>query len=68
MEAMLSKHRSGEYGVYLLKSQTWLFVNQKGISTYQRKKQLQKKVDQLNNLHSIENISRGMKWESQQTR
>lgn len=65
---MLSKHRTGEYGIYLLESRTWLFINQKGISTYQRKKQLQRKVDQLNNLHSIENISKGMKWESQQTR
>ena len=64
MEAMLSKYSTGEYGIYLTRSRTWLFLNQKGISTYQRKKQLQKKVDQLNNLHSIENISRGMKCQN----
>lgn len=49
MVAKLVKYKNREWCILLLQSQTYIFGD-KSLSSYQRKKQLKERVNQVNNI------------------
>lgn len=51
MVAKLTKYKNKEWAIYLIQSGTYLFApKNQGLSSYQKKKQLKQRIDQLNKL------------------